>query len=134
MGRSLFGTFSAARKSTSKTSDFYGALGRGQKLASLFWYFFPPEKVPLAGGRAFQAAVFCLGQGFAKYGTYTIREQQVGNVFAKGGLAFLSPLARLLEPHCFRPVAPCPKNTEAVLPAPSLAAQLVARQQAGKST
>ena len=53
----------------------------------------PLRNGPFPGGRAFQAAVLCLEQGFAKYGAYAIREQLVEDVPARGepGQSLASP-------------------------------------------
>ncbi len=70
--------------------------------------------------------MLCLGQGYAKYGAYAIREQLVVNVLARGEPAqrlgtepvrpSLCPLTRLLGPHCFGNVALSQNSTEPVRP------------------
>ena len=62
--------------------------------ATLFLEYRAPTKRPLAGGRAFQAAVLCLEQGFAKYGAYAKGKQLVEDVPARGepGQSLASPL------------------------------------------
>ena len=78
---------------------------------------------PLAGGRAFQAAELCLGQGFVGYGTYAKREQLVGNVFGadkKAGRKILParPIIRtiLLKTATSRTLPPPARNTHSWRP------------------